>query len=230
MLVSDACNALLAATLSPPCAACGKVLDHPLASAVCTRCWESIALPRPCFALGTITAAVALGEYDGTLRDIIHAIKYEGRRSIARRLSSMMATAGHALLSDADFVVPVPLHRSRQRERGFNQAADLAAGLGVPVLHALRRTRSTRAQVALHADERHANVREAFAVRTSVRVGAPFTVRWWTRRELAGTVLVLVDDVATTGATLDACARALRAVGVSEVRALTAARAVSARR
>ncbi len=124
-----------------------------------------------------------------------------------------MRDRGMDILDDADVVVPVPLHRSRRRERGFNQAEDLAGKVGVPVVTALRRVRATASQATLPAAQRHRNVRGAFEV---------------TRRGLAlrGTRVVLIDDVATTGATLDACARALKECGVAEVRALTVARVV----
>jgi ComF family protein len=117
-------------------------------------------------------------------------------------------------LIGADAAVPVPLHPSRHRQRGFNQAADLAAGLRLPLIHALCRTRATPSQSTLPAALRHGNVRDAFAPRRSAS-------------RLAGGTVVLVDDVSTTGATVEACARVLKECGVREIRALTAARAVS---
>jgi ComF family protein len=206
---------VLAALLEPPCAACGRVLERPLDGAVCDTCWASIrprALP---FFLPTIPRAQAIGAYESTLRDVLHALKYDGRRSIAPRLSRMMRAQGHDVICDADIIVPVPLHRRRLRHRGFNQADDLARGLGVPVVRALGRIKATAPQVDLTADERRANVRDAFALRRRRTTGP----------RLHGAVIVLVDDVATTGATLEACARALHDAGAREVRALTAARA-----
>jgi ComF family protein len=122
-----------------------------------------------------------------------------------------MGAGGAGILEGADAVVPVPLDPARLRRRGFNQARLLAEGLGPPVLDALARTRPTPPQTGLPAARRHANVRDAFAV----------------CRPVAGLTLVLIDDVATTGATLHACARALRAAGAREIRALTAARAAA---
>ena len=157
-----------------------------------------------------VSVARAVGEYDGTLRDIIQALKYGTRRSIAPRLSAMMRLHGKAVLSGADRAVPVPLHWRRQWRRGFNQAAELAAGLGLPVSHALKRQRDTPSQTDLPAGRRRANVRGAFRVTDAAAI--------------ADACVVLVDDVSTTGATLDACATALLEAGAREVRSLTAAR------
>jgi ComF family protein len=123
-----------------------------------------------------------------------------------------MREAGAEVLQDADAVVPVPLHFLRQYARGFNQAAELARHLGLDTLHALRRTRATVTQTDLPEPHRHANVSGAFAARSTVP---------------RDSLLVVVDDVSTTGATLDACARVLLEAGAREVRGLTAARAVA---
>jgi ComF family protein len=159
-----------------------------------------------------IVRSCAIGPYEGSLRAIVHALKYGRRRSIARELGGRMRDGGEEVLAGATAVVPVPLHWRRHRRRGFNQAADLAAALGIPIVHALKRVRATSSQTGLAASRRRANVRGAFAVRR--------------RTDVRGLSIVLVDDVATTGATLEGCARALLAAGASEVRALTAARVV----
>ena len=175
-----------------------------------------------------ITIGAAAGHYDGPLREIIHALKYEGRRSLAPPLGRLMREAGAALLDDADCVVPVPLHPWRRMTRGFNQAADLASALDRPVVHALWRARWTPAQMGLPARSRRTNVRGAFML-------SPFCSRPGRRAALHGPpiedrVVVLVDDVRTTGATLNACAKVLRDAGAREVRALTAAIADPPRR
>ena len=154
-----------------------------------------------------------MGPYEGRLRDIIHAFKYDRRRTLARPLAAAMREAGREVLDGADAAVPVPLHWLRRRRRGFNQAALLASGLGLPICHALRRSRRTRAQAGLPAGERQLNVSGAFRL--------AWRYRW---RRLDGLVLVLVDDVSTTGATRDACARVLLEAGAAEVRVLTVAR------
>jgi ComF family protein len=170
-----------------------------------------------------------VGPYEGRLRDIIHAFKYDRRRTLARPLAALMREAGRDVLDGADAVVPVPLHWLRRRRRGFNQAALLAAGLRLPVSHALRRSRRTGAQAGLPAGERRVNVSGAFSLAWRYRWPRlrPFARR--APRRLEGLVVVLVDDVNTTGATRDACARVLLEAGVREVRALTVAR-VAARR
>jgi ComF family protein len=235
-MIREAVNGLLSVVLAPPCAACGRPLEDPLHSAVCDRCWAGIRVLHPPFCgvcgdpLRTwrtvaaddrcelcqvrrphITAGRAIGDYDGSLRAIVHALKYDGRRSVARALSAMLRRQGAPILSGADLAVPVPLHWSRRWRRGFNQAHELAAGLGLPVRGVLRRRRHTRSQTGLSAERRHANVHDAFVL--ARQPGA-----------LSGLCIVLVDDVSTTGATLEACARVLKEGGAREVRTLTAAR------
>jgi ComF family protein len=156
-----------------------------------------------------------VGPYEGALRAIVHAMKYDRRPTIARHLAARMRDAGSEVLEGADILVPVPLHHSRERARGFNQARELARHIGLPVAAALVRTRRTQSQADLPAARRHANVRGAFARQPGTAV--------------SGLTIVLIDDVSTTGATLNACARALLDAGAESVRALTAARAVARR-
>lgn len=239
----------LAALVAPPCAACGLPVPRPLNGAVCDACWSAIrtfappccrvcGVPLPSWrvaavqsgccprcrrAPGFVHALASIGPHDGVLRDLVHALKYERRVSIVAPLAARMRAAGAGVLDGAHLAVPVPLHPWRAFARGFNQAALLAAHLGPPVHPLLRRRRATPPQVALPAARRHQNVRGAFAwrsgrARRALRLsGVP----------LERLVVVLVDDVCTTGATLEACARVLRASGVGEVRAITASRVVS---
>jgi ComF family protein len=247
--VSDALGSIL---LAPSCASCSQLLERPTRGPICEPCWGSIlpVTPPLCDGCGAplpawrvisipllrcprcrrlesyVDRARAVGTFDGALRDIIHAFKYEGRRSLAKRLAGMMRVRGAEMLDGAAWAVPVPLHASRRRQRGFNQAADLARNLGLPVRRALCRRRSTSTQTGLSAAERRRNVRDAFALRRTY-------MGLWTGPDdrLRGSIVVLVDDVSTTGATLEACARVLKeGAGVREVRALTAARAVTERR
>ena len=173
-------------------------------------CWGSIvpaALPQ--WTSACIIVGVSGVRYEGALRDVIHAFKYEGRRSLAAPLAKVMRDAGQPVLQGCDCVVPVPLHPWRRLGRGFNQARDLARCLDRPVVDALWRVRSTPSQMGLHAGARRINLRGAFVV-------SPLAT-------IDNRVVTLVDDVRTTGATLDECAKVLLRGGAREVRALTVA-------
>jgi competence protein ComFC len=253
-MIASAANAVVRVFLAPTCAACGGLLDSPLASPVCPGCWRAVpALTPPCCvrcgdALASsrtagpwcarcrhrapvFTLARSAGLYDGSLRQIIHAFKYEGRRVLAEPLAALMREAGESVLAGADAVVPVPLHPWRALQRGFNQADDLARALGPPVWRVLARTRHGPPQAGLPAARRHANVRAAYALSgpwpLPVRGGVWLDAL--AARRLRNRVVVLVDDVMTTGATLEACGRVLAGAGVRSVRALTVARAVAPR-
>jgi ComF family protein len=153
------------------------------------------------------------------MRHIVHAFKYEGRRALAEPLAAVMREAGDSVLADADAVVPVPLSNRRALTRGFNQADDLARLLGPPVWRLLRR-RHGPPQAGLSAAERAANVRNVYALSWRARIPLAPPIR--------GSTVVLIDDVMTTGATLEACAAVLMTAGARRVRALTAGRAVTA--
>lgn len=246
-VLANAANNLVRLLLAPACAACGETLDRPLSNPVCEACWNLIAGVAPpwCARCGdelpphlvtdtsiechrclldppSFQVARSAGRYEGPLREIIHAFKYEQRRLLAEPLGRMMTMAGAEVLDGADAVVPVPLHAIRAMQRGFNQADDLARQVGLPVWRALRRRRHGPAQATLPASRRHANLVSAFHV-------SPL----WAWRErnrqvsLRGRVVVLIDDVMTTGATLDACSAVLLDAGATCVRALTVARAVA---
>jgi ComF family protein len=185
--------------------------------------WRAISLRMECCAAcrrapGAIDAGRAVGIYEGALRDIVHSFKYEGRRSVGATLGRMLRSVSEGLISDARCAVPVPLHASRRLHRGFNQAADLSRALGIPVVHALWRTRATAVQAGLTASARRRNVRGAFRI-------SPLLRSRTLDSHVAGRSIVLVDDVWTTGATLNECARVLKEAGATEVRALTVARA-----
>jgi ComF family protein len=158
----------------------------------------------------------AAGEYAGPLREIIHAFKYDDRRSLGPPLGRLMSAAAQDLLAGADCAVPVPLHPWRHFRRGFNQSALLARPLNLPVIPALWRTRRTMPQSGLGRAGRRRNIGGAFRL-------SPLLSRRRLRQFIDGRVVVLVDDVMTTGATLEACAAVLLAAGAREVRAVTAA-------
>ena len=213
--ISTAANAVVAMAFAPACASCAAVLDEPLAGPVCETCWTSI----PPFALSwrpgdasAIDAAMAAAAYDSSLRDIIHAWKFEGRQQLARRLGAVTRERCAAVIDGAELAVPVPMTPWRRWRRGFNQAVDLARHLGVPVAHPLARWRPRPAQASLPSHLRKRNLSGSVFVVPSRRAA------------VRGRIVLLVDDVVTTGATLEACAVALKGAGAKEVRAVTAAR------
>jgi ComF family protein len=175
---------------------------------------EAIASPP---AYSRARAAV---RYDEVARTLVHALKYQDRTDLAPAMGRWMARAGAELLAEADVLVPVPLHRWRLWTRRYNQAAALAQAVarhGGPPCDplALVRVKSTRPQVALTRDMRAQNVQGAF------QVGEAAAAR------IAGTRVLLIDDVLTSGATLNAAARALLRAGAAQVDALTFARVVT---
>ena len=180
----------------PLCGICGQPVDPAGPLHGCRR------------ASAALTTISAVGMYMGPLREAVHALKYHSRHGVAATLAALLAPAVAPLLQQSDLLVPVPLHPTRERERGYNQAAILASELQyllpvevAPV--ALRRTRATADQTALSAVQRAANVRGAFTAQADVVSGR----RVW-----------LLDDVYTTGVTLRAGARELRVAGACEVR------------
>lgn len=163
----------------------------------------------------SLSGTRAVSYHQAPLREAIHALKYGGVRAVAAPLGELLAECWWQQPFAAHFIVPVPLHRARQRQRGYNQslllARELAVRIGLPLREGmLWRVRNTRSQTTLTRPERQVNVRGAFH--------CPDTT-------LAGAHILLVDDVYTTGATLEACATALLEAGVGRVYALTLTRA-----
>lgn len=196
------------------CEICGERLpdmERATETPTCTACQES----RPVFG-----RAAAYGSYDGELRELIHLLKYEQVVPAARVLGGMLAEAIDKLgiSSGPLLVVPVPLHRSKRRSRGFNQAELIARAalkqLIVPGAEfapkVLERRRDTVSQIGLTRPQRAENIRGAFRVAHLNRV--------------SGREVLLVDDVLTTGTTASECARVLRKVGATKVWVATVAR------
>lgn len=196
------CRSSLPRAAQPRCAICWQ----PNLAGSCRRCQES----RPSFE-GLRSPFV----FQGGVRDLVHKFKYQNQSVLATPMAELLFD----FISDnplpANVVMPVPLFPRRERMRGYNQSALLARALarqaGLPVNErTLRRARNTAAQArTASSDERRTNVRDAFAC------DAP---------RVSGKRVLLIDNVSTTGATLDACARALRAAGAGSVWALTFAR------
>lgn len=204
------------ARLAPPfCRMCSRSFADdgtpllPEGNGLCAECRESD------FAFD---CAVSFCRHDHLARDLILRFKYGGERYLRRPLGLWLAESLRAdarlLRQPADALVPVPLHRRRERERGFNQAEALchrlAKSTGLPVWRALRRARPTAQQSRLSREERRRNLSGAFV-----------TVA---RRAVSGAHLLLVDDVFTTGSTVHECARVLRQAGAASVRVLTVTR------
>jgi len=164
--------------------------------------------------LRAFDAAYSFGSYGGSLRELIHLLKYQGMQPLARPLGAYLL---RSLPRDEAFdaIVPVPLHWWRRWNRGFNQSELLARALsrstGIPVRDALRRTRPTASQAGLSNTARRRNMVQAFRCRREIAV--------------RGKRILLVDDVMTTGSTATACARALKGAGATRVAVLTVARA-----
>jgi ComF family protein len=157
--------------------------------------------------------------YDDVARALVHSLKYADRLDLAPTMGRWMAQAGRELLREADLIVPVPLHWRRQWARRFNQSALLGEivgkASGVAVGHAtLKRVKATVQQVGLARSERARNVQGAFRVPDEARI------------QVANRRLVLIDDVLTSGATIEACAKALLRAGAADVDVLVFARVV----
>lgn len=228
---------LLTVVFPSACVVCRVSLSSPTAGPLCGPCWTDlprhrdphcvcgVALARgvspPCGrcrrGLSPVARGASLGPYEAGLRSVVHELKYRGRWRLAPRLVEALLPlpSVRAVLEPGAVLVPVPLHPRRLRERGFNQAELLGRGishaLALPlVTDALVRRKDTSSQSGLSAAARRRNVAGAFVVRR--------------RPPVAGRIVVVVDDVFTTGATVRACADALRAAGALEVRVLTVAR------
>ena len=215
-----AATRLLDLLVPPRCPGCGREGDL-----VCPRCWSAFTrrLAEPPGAPVGLRARLPVGlvqlewcaSFRGPVRGALHVLKYDGERRLAVPLGGLLAQRWHAAGAGGDLLVPVPVHAERLRERGYDQAALLAevAGghLGLAAVAALERRQPTAAQHGLGREERERNLRAAFAV--DEPMDAVVTGRW----------PVLIDDVVTTGATLSACALALRRAGAVAVSALTVA-------
>ena len=241
--MSHAARIALDIALPTLCVACRE----PVAGVgVCAECWAKLSFIAPPFcprlgipfvydpgpdllsmeAIANPPAwqrARAAVRYDDVARTLVHALKYQDRTDLAPAMGRWMARAGKELLADGDVLVPVPLHWRRGWTRRYNQSGALAHVIGkhsgVPVVReALRRIRPTRQQIGLSRPQRTANVQGAFRVLPQKS------------HQIAGRRVVLVDDVLTSGATTDACARALLRARAAQVDVLVFARVVDSHR
>ena len=228
-LVQEIKRGLLDLLFPPRCVSCRET-----GSLLCAKCCDEFELVEPplCPHCGRprtserlcplcqrdppqIDGVRAAAYFDGTLREAIHCFKYSNLQDLAIPLGRLMGDYWEKRSLPAEIIVPVPLHPDRLRERGYNQATllarELGKSIGLPVAeNSLARVRATRPQIELGAQERKENVCDAFRCSNA---------------ELKEKRILLIDDVCTTGATLEACSIALRRVGARSVWAFTLARA-----
>ncbi len=213
----------------PLCGECSERLAALAAEAACPRCAKPVALPdAPCpWCLGKgvypFQRMVRLAEFSEPLRTLVHQAKYSGRWTMAEILADELASRPQVrdLLADCDCLVPVPLHFRRQFWRGYNQSQVLAQRLGerchIPVVCALRRIRDTATQTQINSNKgRHENVKGAFVLKNG--------------KAICGRRIVVVDDVTTSGATLQEAGRAVRSAKPEVLSALVVAVADPRRR
>ena len=210
------------------CVHCHAQVQERKWGGACPECWSSLIPLEPPFCIKCGEPAPAIeglcglcikGEhifdfarsallFTRSLREIIHHLKYSDRVSLAKPLGDILKQCLDREAFTGDLVIPVPLHRSRERERGFNQAELIAAQLGLPVSkRILKRRKNTPSQTGLSRNERKRNLASAFEVMNEVK----------------GTVIV-IDDVYTTGSTMNEIARTLKRSGAERVEVLTVAR------
>lgn len=202
-------SAFLDLLFPPSCVHCGRV-----DTGFCPLCLERLSrqpLDLRIRALESGILIASTGWHEYILQSAVQALKYHNQRHLAVPLGQRMVAAFRQLEWTIDIIVPVPLHTSRLRERGYNQSQEMASVLaeGVPINcqpDAIERSRVTRSQVGLTAGERKTNLNDAFAAHPE---------------HVAGKTLLLIDDVQTTGTTLMMCAEAALQAGVKAVYGLT---------
>jgi competence protein ComFC len=200
------------------CPECWNDIPRLSSAHTCSRCGKQIVKGQTCRACRDLPPAYdqlkSWSNYDETVREMVIGIKYQRRLGLVRYLTPALADLIRNWQIDVDVMAPVPLGEKRLRERGYNQA-DLIAKPLAKTLHipyrppALRRVRETRSQVGLDAEERRVNLISAFKADPEICRDQSF---------------LILDDIATTGATLDACAAALREAGAKNVFCITVAR------
>jgi len=200
-------NSTVDLVFPPCCAGCARV-DW----AWCPHCDDDLRkLPiTPIKRRGKyVNGLLASGVHTGQLQQAVQALKYDGITSLAAPLAARLTTLLRRTNVTIDIIIPVPMHKTRTTQRGYNQAKLIARHVSeqaeIPMEEAIYRTRQTRSQVGLNRGERRVNVAEAFQTQTVLR----------------GQRLLIVDDVLTTGATLDACAQVARQAGAKTIYGLT---------
>jgi ComF family protein len=211
-------EAALAAVLPADCWLCGGPLPWRQSGSVCVPCWRRLPwAPRLAARPGALSGVVTAASYEGPFRRLVHGLKFEGMDYLGAPLGQGMALRLGGMLDRLgpfDHVVPVPLHFTRRLRRGYNQAERLARPLAVALAlplatSVLRRLRAGPRQTALRRRERLRSLGGCFRARPLTPTDVP--------GRGGGPRVLLVDDVVTTGATLEACARALAAAGAADI-------------
>lgn len=228
--VKDLATGILNFIYPPLCLVCSAELDSGLVCqrcisdldrwqlTICATCGWPVEADKPghtCNRELSLTRVRALGLYATPLKEMIHHLKYGNKRSLAKILGAKMGVLLNSdpILKQADFLVPVPLHPARKRDRGYNQSELLARQIsrfsGMTMLDCLKRRKNTKSQATLSPAERLLNVQDAFIAKSGFNV--------------KDKRIVLIDDVSTSGATLDAAGKALVQSGAACVYGLCAA-------
>lgn len=203
-------RSLLDLVFPPRCEVCRKGSEE----ALCTECFSQIKFMKP--QLGIYSASA----YDGVLRTALHRFKFQKRKNLADPLGVLLVKylshTPELKIDEMDFIIPVPLHRRRQRERGYNQAELLARVVSryyeVPVIPALERVKDTHPQFDLPRESRFTNIKGAFKISDS--------------RAVYNKQILLLDDIYTTGSTIAECSKTLKIAGARRVEILTLSRAI----
>ena len=209
--------------IEPPfCTKCGKSFPSKEAflnieKPVCGRCEkksENIYYSR----------TIGLGKYDSVLKELIHLYKYNKKKELEKVLTALLMRKikADSKTLQADLIVPVPLHWIKKRKRGFNQSEELgryiSKKLKIPMANYLKRRKNTKPQIGLSGEERRRNVKNAFGVRwLSRRLGIFYNYSFYSIKDKS---IVLIDDVVTTGATVNECSKVLKRAGAKEVKVI----------
>ena len=207
------------------CVNCRRLLAADNKDRICGDCWSKIIyLNRPIDIRLSLERIWSVAVYDGVLKKLIHQFKYKEKKYLANPLGKLLVDFVEEYLEEErfDYIVPIPLEKARQKKRGYNQAELLAQVLGEavnkPILtHLVKRRKKTKPQFGLKKEERFENLSGAFEISGSDKEDVV---------TIAGKTVLLLDDLATTGATLDECAKILKRAGVSEVYALVLAHGI----
>jgi ComF family protein len=212
----------------PVCVCCNELLSDS-SQRVCEKCWDSIqrvTRDHPLYLetrsklteSGVVDELVShfVFEKEGAFQHVAHALKYGGYESVGLELGRRVGRTMNDWGITADGLIPIPLHKAKERERGYNQSDLIARGIststGIPVRTDLvHRRKYTQTQTQLSLEQRRVNMEDAFEIHRS------------SRPDVEGKTFILVDDVITTGATINSCARELKSAGASTVIAASAA-------